>query len=87
MGVTTKDEALAAMGRISSSTRFVMDEIQLVRQYIESTARDAERWRWFAGDCDGDSQDDLIQYLSENVASLDYINAWADTAIAQKDKP
>lgn len=40
--------------------------------------KDAARWRWLAGDCDGNKQNDFTRWLSGHVASKDEIDAKID---------
>ena len=45
---------------------------------LERLSVDAARWRWLAGDCDGDAQDDFTRWLSSTVASKDVIDEMVD---------
>jgi hypothetical protein len=65
-------EVIAAM-RIKERTIGVGDDKQL--------EADAARWRWLAGDCDGNEQDDFTRWLSGHVAGKEQIDAKIDEAM------
>jgi hypothetical protein len=49
-------------------------------EYAAALYADAARYRWLMGDCDGDAQDDVIQWLAKTVASKGCIDALIDNA-------
>lgn len=55
-------------------------------QQAMSYKADAERWRWLAGDCDGNAQDDFIRWLNGHVASKGEIDAKVDAVREQTNR-
>jgi hypothetical protein len=49
----------------------------------QSVETDAARYRWLMGDCDGDAQDDVIQWLAVNVVSKAGIDRRIDEAMKE----
>lgn len=60
-------------------------EITRLRSALADAQRDQARWRWLANDCDGDDQDDFIQWLASNVATREMIESVADAGIKRAD--
>jgi len=46
-----------------------------LRRELEEARKNADNWNWLANDCDGNAQDDFIQWLARNVADKEVINA------------
>ena len=66
--------------------RAQQERIDELERRLAEAEKDAVRWNWLVNDCDGNAQDDFIQWLARNVATKEQINEKANAAIAAQSK-
>lgn len=77
------EHGFLAMGHPDASKPIAANTRTALQDALKAVVEDAERYRWLADDCDGNAQDDFIQWLHGHVCNREQF----DTAIDAARKP